>query len=47
MLTQTMKLKRRTFNDKYESVLNSLYPQAEAAPRSSYIRELRPAEKVG
>lgn len=47
MLTQTMKLKRRTFNDKYEGVLNSLYPQAEEAPRSSYIRELRPAEKVG
>jgi long-chain acyl-CoA synthetase len=48
MLTQTMKLKRRTFNDKYEPVLSSLYPQSEEpAPRSSYIRELKPAAKVG
>lgn len=48
MLTQTMKLKRRTFTDKYGELLNSLYPQTEEkAPRSSYIRELQPKEKVG
>jgi long-chain acyl-CoA synthetase len=44
MLTQTLKLKRRTFNDKYAPVLDSLYPRASEppAPRASYIRELRP-----
>ena len=50
MLTQTMKLKRRAFNDKYGEVLSSLYPRSdESAPRSSYIRELSPSkgEKVG
>jgi long-chain acyl-CoA synthetase len=48
MLTQTQKLKRKVFNDKYEPSLASLYAQsAEPAPRSSYIRELAPASKVG
>lgn len=48
MLTQTMKLKRKTFNEKYEPVLSSLYPRSsESAPRSSYIRELSPASKAG
>jgi long-chain acyl-CoA synthetase len=49
MLTQTMKLKRKTFQEKYGDALNALYPQAkeESAPRSSYIRELKPAEKAG
>jgi long-chain acyl-CoA synthetase len=48
MLTQTMKLKRRTFTDRYASVLAALYPKADAeVPRSSYIRELAPSSKVG
>jgi len=48
MLTQTQKLKRKVFNEKYEPSLLSLYAQsAEPAPRSSYIRELSPASKVG
>jgi long-chain acyl-CoA synthetase len=48
MLTQTQKLKRKVFNDKYEPSLASLYVQSEEpAPRSSYIRELVPASKVG
>lgn len=47
MLTQTQKLKRKVFNQKYEPVLTSLYAQSEPAPRSSYIRELAPATKVG
>jgi len=46
MLTQTQKLKRKVFNDKYEPSLASLYAQSsEPAPRSSYIRELAPAAK--
>jgi long-chain acyl-CoA synthetase len=44
MLTQTMKLKRRTFNERYSEVLNSLYP-SKGGPRASYIRELKPAAK--
>ncbi|HTU62961.1 MAG TPA: AMP-binding protein, partial [Polyangiales bacterium] len=50
MLTQTQKLKRKVFNEKYEPSLVSLYAQSsdsEPAPRSSYIRELVPASKVG
>ena len=48
MLTQTMKLRRRTFQEKYAPVLNALYPKSEEqAPRSSYIRELSPASKAG
>jgi len=44
MLTQTLKLKRRAFNDKYAAVLDGLYASKSdpAAPRVSYIRELRP-----
>lgn len=43
MLTQTLKLKRRTFQDKYGDVLESLYPRKNALPppRASYIRELQ------
>ncbi|HKU43916.1 MAG TPA: long-chain fatty acid--CoA ligase [Polyangiales bacterium] len=49
MLTPTLKLKRRKFNERYEPVLESLYPpaaEAEAAPRVSYIRELQPTGAV-
>jgi hypothetical protein len=46
MLTQTMKLKRRTFNEKYGEVLSSLYPSKGDVPRASYIRELKPSAKT-
>ena len=48
LLTQTQKLKRRSFNDRYESVLESLYPRATEppAPRASYVRELQPVAKT-
>ena len=41
MLTPTLKLKRRQFNEKYAPALDSLYAP-EPAPRASYIRELQP-----
>ena len=50
LLTQTLKLKRRVFNEKYSDVLSSLYPPRDAeetVPRASYIRELKPAAKTG
>jgi len=47
LLTQTLKLKRRAFNEKYGEALNSLYPASESAPRASYIRELKPAAQTG
>jgi long-chain acyl-CoA synthetase len=48
LLTQTLKLKRKTFNDKYAKTLDGLYPRSSepAAPRASYIRELKPAAKT-
>ncbi|MET0390045.1 MAG: AMP-binding protein, partial [Polyangiales bacterium] len=44
LLTQTLKLKRKSFNDKYASVLDSLYPRQDESvpPRASYIREIKP-----
>lgn len=46
LLTPTLKLKRRKFNEKYEPVLEALY-KPEQAPRASYIRELRPKSSTG
>ena len=41
LLTPTLKLKRRKFNERYASILDGLY-KPDATPRSSYVRELRP-----
>jgi long-chain acyl-CoA synthetase len=47
LLTPTLKLKRRKFNERYAPVLESLYErESEPAPRASYIRELKPAAAV-
>jgi long-chain acyl-CoA synthetase len=46
LLTPTLKLRRNKVVAKYEQVFESLYPPAPSErpePRSSYIRELRPA----
>jgi len=45
MLTETAKLKRAPFNNKYGAVLEGLYPRGSEAParRASYIEELQPA----
>jgi long-chain acyl-CoA synthetase len=47
LLTPTLKLKRRMFNERYAPALESLYaPESEPAPRASYIRELKPTAAV-
>jgi long-chain acyl-CoA synthetase len=49
LLTQTMKLKRRTVVSKYQDVFDSLYPATPSdrpEPRASYIRELVPAART-
>jgi long-chain acyl-CoA synthetase len=47
LLTPTLKFKRRTFNERYAPLLESLYArESEPTPRASYIRELRPTAAV-
>jgi long-chain acyl-CoA synthetase len=46
LLTPTLKLKRRKFNERYAPVLESLYAPEAPAPRASYIRELQPTAAV-
>jgi long-chain acyl-CoA synthetase len=49
LLTQTLKLKRRSVVSKYNDVFDSLYPATPSdrpEPRASYIRELVPAART-